>query len=398
MGVTQTLVGNARKPFFVEINYNNIKSWHMAWSYRKRIKIIPRVHLNFSKSGISTSIGVRGASVTFSNSGTYLNTGIPGTGLYNRQKLSNSNDTPVDSVYTSPLDDNIFSADVQEITSQDMQGIKEAIIAAHEQRLDLKRDLAKINLSTTVSYLSLAFSCILIFGLFNKKVRDNIKASIRTKKDVAQKVKEQINNSYVGLEIDFDPDIGQKYLKVVDSFKILCTSHRIWDVVSAHYQDRVVARSSASTIVRKTEVKFGTKSISDIKMKYESLLFKNANGADLYFYPSFIVMYSSSKKFAVIGLDEIEFSHSFVRFTETGSVPSDSKIIDRTWAKVNKNGTPDKRFKGNYQIPVVRYGEITLRTATGLHEEYEFSNYEYCSEFGEAFKDYQSIIKTIGNK
>lgn len=36
----------------------------MAWSYRRRIKIIPGVHLNFSKSGISTTIGVKGASLT----------------------------------------------------------------------------------------------------------------------------------------------------------------------------------------------------------------------------------------------------------------------------------------------------------------------------------------------
>ena len=368
----------------------------MSWSYRKRIKIIPGVYLNFSKSGISTSIGVRGANLTFNKSGTYLNTGIPGTGIYNRQKLSNSNDTPVDSVNTlTPLDDNIFSANVQEITSQDMQGIKEAIIAAHEQRYDLKKDLAKINLSVFVSYLSLVFCFILIFGLFIKKVRENIKATIRNKKDVAQKVKEQIDNSYVELEIDFDPDIEQKYLRVVDSFKKLCTSQRIWDVVSAHNQDRVVARSSASTIVSKTEVKFGTKSIAEIRTKYESFWFKNANGTDLYFYPNFILMYSSAKKFAVIGLDEIEFCHSSVRFTETGSVPSDSEIIDRTWAKVNKNGTPDKRFKANYQIPVVRYGEITLKTVTGLHEEYEFSNYEYCMEFGNAFIDYQSIIKRL---
>ena len=48
--------------------------------------------MNFSKNGISTSIGVRGASVTFGKKGTYLNTSVPGLGLYNRQKLSdNSN-------------------------------------------------------------------------------------------------------------------------------------------------------------------------------------------------------------------------------------------------------------------------------------------------------------------
>lgn len=58
----------------------------MAWRYRKRLKIIPGVHLNLSKSGVSATIGVRGMSVTYGNKGTYANIGIPGTGIYNRFK------------------------------------------------------------------------------------------------------------------------------------------------------------------------------------------------------------------------------------------------------------------------------------------------------------------------
>lgn len=60
----------------------------MAWNYRKRVKIAPGIHLNFSKNGVSTSIGPKGAKVTFGRNGTYMNTSIPGTGLYSRQKIS----------------------------------------------------------------------------------------------------------------------------------------------------------------------------------------------------------------------------------------------------------------------------------------------------------------------
>ena len=59
----------------------------MAWNYRKRVKIAPGIHLNFSKNGVSTSIGPKGAKVTFGRNGTYMNTSIPGTGLYSRQKI-----------------------------------------------------------------------------------------------------------------------------------------------------------------------------------------------------------------------------------------------------------------------------------------------------------------------
>lgn len=63
----------------------------MAWNYRKRVKIAPGVHLNFSKNGVSTSVGPKGAKVTFGKNGTYMSTSIPGTGLYSRQKISGGN-------------------------------------------------------------------------------------------------------------------------------------------------------------------------------------------------------------------------------------------------------------------------------------------------------------------
>lgn len=62
----------------------------MAWSFRRRIKIAPGVHINLSKSGVSTSVGPRGAKVTVGPKGTYLHTGIPGTGIYNRQKIGSA--------------------------------------------------------------------------------------------------------------------------------------------------------------------------------------------------------------------------------------------------------------------------------------------------------------------
>lgn len=62
----------------------------MGWRYRKRIKILPGINLNISKSGIGLNIGIKGANVTIGPKGTYVNTGIPGTGLYRRDKIAES--------------------------------------------------------------------------------------------------------------------------------------------------------------------------------------------------------------------------------------------------------------------------------------------------------------------
>lgn len=58
--------------------------------FRKSVKICPGVRVNFSKSGVSTSVGGRGGSITVGKKGTYVNYGIPGTGIYNREKISRS--------------------------------------------------------------------------------------------------------------------------------------------------------------------------------------------------------------------------------------------------------------------------------------------------------------------
>ncbi len=369
----------------------------MSWSYRKRIKVIPGVHLNIGKNGISTSIGVRGASLNFGRNKNHLNVTIPGSNISNSQNLFNptpisrpSLDVDMPEIY---IEDKIFSREIHEITSQNLKGIKEAILTAIDQRKDLRKDLLKIKKSLMASKFKLITSYVFAYGFIKKSISQSIKEDISSKTNAIKQLEQQIKECYVNLDIEFDEDIRLKYDKVVKTFTNLITCNKIWDVTSAHSQDRVATRSAANTIVRKKEVKFAFKSTEYIKSVHQPLFFKNANGADLYFYPSLIIMVSETN-FAIIGMNEIEFNHNYVRFVETGTVPNDTKIIDKTWAKVNKNGSPDKRFKGNYQIPVVKYGDITLKTKTGVHEEYEFSNFEYTEEFGKAFKDYQNIFRT----
>jgi hypothetical protein len=53
----------------------------MGFRFSRRIRILPGVWLNLSKSGVSTSNGGRGAWSTFGKRGTRTTVGIPGTGI-----------------------------------------------------------------------------------------------------------------------------------------------------------------------------------------------------------------------------------------------------------------------------------------------------------------------------
>ena len=62
----------------------------MGWRFRKRIKLLPGIFLNISKSGFGLNLGIKGANVTIGPNGTSVNTGIPGTGLYRRDRIDTS--------------------------------------------------------------------------------------------------------------------------------------------------------------------------------------------------------------------------------------------------------------------------------------------------------------------
>lgn len=376
----------------------------MAWTFRKRVKIIPGVHLNFSKKGISTTIGGRGGSITFAKNGTYINQSIPGLGLSNRTFIpnsgSNKNSFQNENSFPAKIREeiiekgNIFSVDPHEITSQDMQGVKETIMLSKTQRMELSYDLKKIKLSLGLSKTLLIFSKIFIYGLIKKSIPENIEKDITTKREAIHEIKEQIEASYVILETDFDEDIKEKYLDVVKSFKQLSTSNKIWDITNSEYNDRVVTRSAASNTVNRKEVIFSIKSLPDIKSNLDVMFFKNANGADIYLYPGFLLMYSSSKDIGIIGLEELYLEANTTTFVESEKVPSDSRIIGHTWHKVNKNGSRDKRFKGNYQIPMVEYFTLGFRTKTGMNEKYQISNLRFGEQFYQALTSYKISVKS----
>jgi hypothetical protein len=54
------------------------------------------------------------------------------------------------------------------------------------------------------------------------------------------------------------------------------------------------------------------------------------------------------------------------RFIEHETVPSDARVVDRTWQFVNKKGGPDLRFKNNRELPVCAYNQFNLSTPDGL--------------------------------
>jgi hypothetical protein len=58
----------------------------VGFRFRRRLRIVPGLHLNLSRSGISATVGVPGLRVTLGKRPA-LNVGLPGTGISYRESL-----------------------------------------------------------------------------------------------------------------------------------------------------------------------------------------------------------------------------------------------------------------------------------------------------------------------
>jgi len=63
-----------------------MSAWHLR--FYRRIRILPGVWLNFSRSGMSLTIGIPGCHLTLGRHGITVSEGIPGTGLSRRRRIA----------------------------------------------------------------------------------------------------------------------------------------------------------------------------------------------------------------------------------------------------------------------------------------------------------------------
>jgi hypothetical protein len=94
----------------------------------------------------------------------------------------------------------------------------------------------------------------------------------------------------------------------------------------------------------------------------------------------------------LIDLRELNLELHAVQFIEEEAVPSDANVVGETWAKVNKDGSRDLRFRANYRIPICLYGRLLFTSPGGVEEEYQFSNAEAAGNFFRAFDAYKRAL------
>jgi SpoVK/Ycf46/Vps4 family AAA+-type ATPase len=373
----------------------------MSLRFRNRLKILPGIYLNLGKNGISTTIGPRGANINIGKKGVYLNTGIPGTGISNREKLFGENtrksdlnsNLPSDTDSFQPIDkDNNANSTQEIITSEGLEGLKENLEEAKKERALLASEEKEISDKLAKLQSDLSKKQNGFFSLFTKKETvDNLQKEVDETSQYFGKLKKQYEESKADINIHFDSEVEERYKRLAFSFAELINSKTIWDITTETVN--TVLKSSARSIVERKEVKFKLDEIDFIKSEYAAFHLQNSNGSDLFIYPGFVLLMDNKGEITLVDLKDLKFNFSSQRFQESKeTIPPDSKIIDYTWYKVNKDGSRDMRYAANFQIPIVKYGVFTFASANGLNETYYISNFEISENFSNEFRRYLDLL------
>ena len=381
----------------------------MSWRFRHSFKVIPGIRLNLSKSGLSCSIGGAPFTLNVSPRGVYGTASLPGTGISFRERVGVSEGTHgADSSFLPTSDaphippaatlpipgrtsfpvltptpvEEVRSASTELLTSESLKELKRLIQTAYDEREDINGQLGDAHNEQKLAserYWSWQN------GFLLKRIfKDSFalrKTDLETADAKIRELEQQLHLAIVTAQLEIAKEQAEPYFYMRDQFASVSECAAIWDIKLHQATDRFHERTTASMRVGRERVNFSLGSCELIQWEQQVPHLQNANGGDLFLYPGFILYRAAKAAFSVIDFHEVKVSAAFVNFQEEEGVPKDSVVIGQTWAKANKDGSRDMRFVNNYQIPVVRYVSLTLKSPSGLWEEFQLSNPERLERF-----------------
>ncbi len=381
----------------------------MGWRFRKSFTVIPGLKLNLSSRGLSTTIGAPPFSVNIGPKGVYRNISIPGTGISHRERINTSGPRPTNReepgqetpqlAYPPPFTSRtepareIHSAKTELLTSDSLAHMRELLTAAYKQREELKTEVsgaASDSNRATERYEKWS-NGFLLKHMFKKPFAARREAS-ETAEAKWKELQEQLSLSTIRTEISLEPKQQGPYSRMIEKFSAVAASNRIWNILSERSVNRVAERTNVNTSVDRTAVTFSLGSCDLIQLEESVPNLRNKTGGDMFIYPGFILYRDSNEAFALIDFRDVTLRYVSTQFTEREHIPSDSRAIGLTWNKCNKDGSPDRRFRDNYHIPIALYGGLNFSSRDGLDVRYLCSNATAAEEFVRAWIAFQMFL------
>lgn len=368
----------------------------MAWYFRKAVEIGP-VRFNLSKSGIGASFGVKGFRIGIRPDGrSYIHAGR--NGIYYHEELTDKTKSQnTINKDDSSINNTIFynTAGTDELKSNYKTELVEALTKSYTA---FRYDYLTGAIGLIITFMFLLFT-------FLAQDKDIQSSQIQLAVIIAINIclflivaKWETKRRSIDIIYEFENNDYKYYENIILAFNKIAECNKIWSLISSlqlsdTYQYKINA--GASSLVNTGVASGGTGKLPWVNTNISIPLIK-ANNKSIYFVPDGIIVYDT-KGIAYVEYQSLKINNNTINFIDEFP-PSDANIIDKTWQYTNINGTPDRRFKYNKQIPVCRYGELKIETSDKLLLYIMTSIEDAPKEFKEAMNKLQTTMTNKRNK
>lgn len=380
----------------------------MAWI--NRTEIAPGIYLDLSKVGVSTTIGVRGSSLT--HHGQYVNTGIPGTGFYERTKLVHTHQAhaPLSNASADPQTAHantlvvaiamaigvfcislafsflegcivwavfvvllIFVATISGMAGDKSKEVDHSLwIYKAKATLPKLQGETKEVLKNFIDCYELAKQIeyeTKVVNALEEKLRGASNAKLEQLLWEHQSKLEELNRQLADVQMDVDAPLTDEekeaYGKVCDAFEEAMHSAYTWFVAPSNYGSPAKPHAQTTGKRRRASAYVGV--FDYLKSNFDVPVL-DAGDTQYYIYPKFVIKASNVCEFEVYPLTPSAITVSIVKYA-------------------NGDGSPDKRHTNNKLVPVYQYGCINFDLGN-TPSRFMFSDGEASERFGEALTFY----------
>lgn len=361
----------------------------MGLRYRKSINLGGGFRVNLSKSGIGYSWGTKGYRVTKKADGGVRKTySIPGTGLSwsqdsgksrknnksGRQAAPGTRYSPQVNSVPQPVLYEATDTNTQELASEQTQEFIDAIKKYCQIHGILKWGAIITGIimfsNPPIALLFIIFAGALIYHSNTSKIR---------------------------VEYEFD-EYGKRRIQMLDqAMSELMNTRMVWQIVTRVANASMKTNAGASSSVNRKPVKFIKKTPYFLKTDATCYNIRLQND-NIYILPDRIIV-KGKKGWGAIEYSDLDIIVGSRTFIEDGTVPKDAEVIGYTWQYVNKNGSPDKRYKNNRQLPQCNYGSLTIVSGTAMNVLLYTSSISHTKKFlsimNSMIKDAEEAKKSV---
>lgn len=359
----------------------------MGLRYRKSINLGGGFRINFSKSGVGYSFGGKGFRYTKTARGTNRATvSIPGTGIsWVEESGKTKSKQPANAAVDTQESAFLFSVENgDEIVSTDFAAFLNAI-----------KHFIKIN--KVLTFLPLAAFICFIVGTVQTASGDDSAAllALSMLAFVALLIWKAVYCIVGPVKANYDlssPEGQYRMDHLQKAMDCLKDCAAVWQVNDVYANNSTRRHGGAGRSVNLTKLKIQKRKPFFLRSNVKAYFIK-LKKERLYILPDVIII-EGKKGLGVAALKDLDISIESIRFVET-TAPKDAKILSYTWQYVNNDGTPDKRFKNNVQLPVCQYGLVDLKTNSGFHTRLYLSNIEKTQQFSDVATEMVQHAETL---